>query len=32
MRGVMALWNRLLREALADRTPDEKVVPLRSAG
>jgi hypothetical protein len=32
MRGAMALWNRLLREALADEASDEKVVPLRSAG
>jgi integrase len=32
MRGVMALWDRLLREALADRAPDESVVPLRAAG
>jgi hypothetical protein len=30
MRGVMALWNRLLREALADEAPDERVVPLRA--
>jgi integrase len=31
-RGVMALWNRLLWEALADRVPDERGVPLRAAG